>query len=362
MIYKHRASGIYWLDLIVSGHRYRRSLRTREKALAIMRARDMMAELRAPKPAGLLWSDFSPRYLEWAKQTKPASWQTEKYRVAIIRPWLEERGLLTLDSVNSYHIEQLRARIMTRKIGDTARTVGRSSANRYLAMIRTMYNRARDWGMYSGENPVSRVKLYRETGRARPLASAEVMAVLEAAERITADPRSPAQAAIVDLVILMLNTGLRRSEALNLRWRDYRGAELDIIGKQDRRRTVPLNAAARAVIERQRREDIFVFPIPNRHQPDNLRRTVKRIRKLSGVEHFHLHLCRHYAMTAMLAAGVDIQTAAEVLGHSRITTSLIYAHTSPERRRRAVEAIEVGTIPCHSPSDVVAGKSASSRK
>ena len=257
-----------------------------------------------------------------------------------------------MDVITPYHIEQFRAYVQTKKIGDTKRTVGRSSSNRYLALIRTMFNRARDWEMFHGQNPVSRVKFYRETGKAHPLSPAEAVAVVKAAAKVAADPRSPAQAAVADLITLMLNTGLRRSEALGLRWRDYTGAEITIVGKQDRRRTVPLNAAARATIERQPREGIYIFSIPNRLQPDNLRRTVKRIRKLSGVEHFHLHLCRHYAMTAMLAAGVDIQTCAEILGHSRLSTSLLYAHTTPERRMRAVDAITVGPDDGHRPSDV----------
>ena len=110
-------------------------------------------------------------------------------------------------------------------------------------------------------------------------------------------------------------------------------------------------AYIQAVIERQPRISPFIFDMPNRHQPDNLRRTVRRIKKLSGVEYFHLHLCRHYAMTARLAAGVDIQTGTEVLGHSRLSTSLLYAHTSPERKLRAVEAISIDTQDGHRPVD-----------
>lgn len=330
---------MWWLDLWVGPKRVRRSLRTEERALAIERARDITLALRKPQPPGVVFDEFKVKYLEWAKQTKPASWRTEKYRVNIIGSWLNRAGLSTLDAITPHHLEQFRAWVMTKQIGHTTKVVGRSSANRYLALVRTMYNRARDWGVYEGPNPVSRVKFYRETGKAQPLSPADVRAILAAARTIAADPLSPAQAAVADLIEFLLNTGLRRSEALCLRWRDYTGTAISVVGKQDRRRTVPLNMAAQAIVERQPRDGAFVFPIPNRHQPDNLRRTVKHIRKLSGVSHFHLHLCRHYATTAMLGAGVDIQTAAEILGHTRMSTSLLYAHSSPERKTRAVEAI-----------------------
>jgi hypothetical protein len=41
----------------------------------------------------------------------------------------------------------------------------------------------------------------------------------------------------------------------------------------------------------------------------------------------------------------------EVLGHSRLSTSLLYAHTSPERKLRAVEAISIDTQDGHRPVD-----------
>ena len=336
----------YRLDIWCGKHRVRRSLRTDERALALDRAREIERELRAPRPKGLLLAEFSEKYLEWAKQTKPASVRGEEYRVAIIRDYMKSAGITTLEGITTYAVEQFRASVRARdrrvKVKEKEHEAAKSTVNRYCALLRTMINRARDWGMFEGSNPVSKIKFYREPGKVRPLSPAEVGKVIGAARRISADPQSPAQALVADLIILMLNTGLRRSEALGVRWRDWRGANIEVVGKGERRRVVPLNAQARAVIERQPRVSPFIFDMPNRHQPDNLRRTVKRIRKLSGVEHFHLHLCRHYAMTAMLAAGVDIQTAAEVLGHSRLSTSLLYAHTSPERKMRAVETIEIG--------------------
>jgi len=345
---------VFWLDLWVGPKRLRRSLRTDERAVAIERARDLTLELRKPKPPGMPFAEFAEKYKEWARATKPASYRTEAYRVAIIKAWLEGQGLLTLEQISTHAVEQLRAWVMTKRIGHTTKTIGRSSANRYCAMLRTIFNKARDWGDYGGENPVSKVKFYREPQKTHPLSTAEVRSVLAAARTIQADPRSPIQRIAADLIVILLNTGLRRSEALGLRWRDYNGDEVVVIGKGERRRVVPINDEARAVIERQPRTGIYILPIPNRAQTDNLRRTVKRIRKVSGVAHFHLHLCRHYAMTAMLGAGVDIQTASEILGHSRFSTSLLYAHSTPERRRRAVEVISLDTPHGHRPADVEA--------
>ena len=56
--------------------------------------------------------------------------------------------------------------------------------------------------------------------------------------------------------------------------------------------------------------------------------------------HVHFHSLRHFAATEMLAAGVSPQDAAGVLGHVNPTMTLnVYAHSTAERQRAAMEAI-----------------------
>ena len=79
MITKH--GRFYRLDIWVKGKRIRRSLGTSERALAIERARDIERELLSPRPAGVPFAEFSKKYLEWARQSKPASVRTEDCRI-----------------------------------------------------------------------------------------------------------------------------------------------------------------------------------------------------------------------------------------------------------------------------------------
>ncbi|MDH5203312.1 MAG: tyrosine-type recombinase/integrase, partial [Nitrospirota bacterium] len=57
--------------------------------------------------------------------------------------------------------------------------------------------------------------------------------------------------------------------------------------------------------------------------------------KRTGID-FHFHLLRHYFTTSLVEKGVDFITISEILGHSKLTTSLIYSHTDKERKKRAV--------------------------
>jgi integrase len=110
-------------------------------------------------------------------------------------------------------------------------------------------------------------------------------------------------------------------------------------GKGNRTRTVPLNTAARAIVERQQRKSPYVFPIENREQQDLFRRTVLQVRKKTGIP-FHFHLCRHYFATTLLERGVDIVTISSILGHSKMMTSLLYSHTDKEKKAKAVELLK----------------------
>jgi integrase len=341
----------WWLDIWV-GHgkarkRVRRSLKTDERALAIDRARDIERELREGVHAGLPFSELKEKYLAWARDTKPSSARDDGYHAGILARYFETEGISTIEEITPYIIERMR--IWLRAKDRRAKPDGplkdkpsaRSTVNRYCALLRAMINKARDWDLFAGPNPVSKVKFYREPQEIDALGPVELEAVMKACLTIATAPESPIQRAIHDLAILAVNTGLRKSEALHLRWRDVRDEEVIVYGKGGKRRVVPLNAAARAAIEHYiiPHSGVFVFNLPNRDQPGILHRTVKRIRTLSGVPGFHWHRFRHTFTTSLLGAGVDIQTIAELLGHSRISTALLYSHSSPDRKRRAVDML-----------------------
>jgi site-specific recombinase XerD len=94
---------------------------------------------------------------------------------------------------------------------------------------------------------------------------------------------------------------------------------------------VPLNKTARAILGRQVKRGEFVFDIPNRDRKDLFRRTVVQIAKRTGID-FGFHDLRHYFTTSLLEKGVDLVTIGLLLGHSKITTSLIYSHTDKEKK------------------------------
>lgn len=285
--------------------------------------------------------EFSLKYLNWAWDTKPASADQESRRMKKILEFFDSIDVKYLSEVTPYHLEQLRAWLKTMKVkkGDQVLDKPRSQAtlNRYMQLLRGMFYKAIDWEIYKGPNPLRKVKFYREQPVIKPLSHDEAKAVLEACRQIGAKKgASSLQKAFADLVEFGFNTGMRKSEILNLQWKDIKNWEAMVKGKGNRTRTVPLNAAARTIVERQRRQTPYVFPIENREQQDLFRRTVLHVRKKTGIP-FHFHLCRHYFATTLLERGVDIVTISSILGHSKMMTSLLYSHTDREKKKVAVE-------------------------
>jgi len=333
----------YWLDIRIDGKRVRRSLNTSRKPVALIRYKEKREELLAEHNGSKVrFSDFCKKYLDWARTSKPASALREEQRLDKIQKFFAALQIVYLDEITPLHIERLKAEL--RKTGlindpEKQREVSKATVNRYLQLLRGLFYKAIDWEIYNKQNPLKKIKFHREDTVIVPLSDIQVERIIHAAREISREPRSSLQSLFCDVCMLAINTGMRKSEILNLKWRDLNGDELLVNGKGGKIRHVPLNLEAKAILTRQSKKIEWVFDIPNRHQPDLFRRTVGQIRKKTGVD-FHFHLLRHYFATKLIGNGIDFVTVAELLGHSKISTSLIYSHTDKERKKKAVEALE----------------------
>lgn len=319
----------YWLDIRIKGKRIRRSLRTDNKLEALDKYKEKKDELLAEyNREKIKFSDFCKQYMEWAWSSKPASALREQQRLEKIKDFFSSLEIEYLDEITPYHIEQLKAKLKRKGLS-------KATINRYLQLLRGLFYKAIDWEVYNGQNPLKKVKFYKENSPVKGLTKKQLKKILQASREISQKPKSPLQKLFYDLVVLSLNTGLRKSEILNLKWKDIKEDEIIIEGKGNKIRSVPLNLRAKEIIDKQPNKNEYVFDIPNRHQHDLLRRTVNQIKKKTGID-FHFHLLRHYFTTSLLEKGVDFVTIGSLLGHSKITTSLIYSHTDKERKKRAV--------------------------
>jgi integrase len=184
---------------------------------------------------------------------------------------------------------------------------------------------------------------------------------------------------------LLLLEGMRRSEALGLRWSDINVhpngrvtahiAQTVIADYADKgralvtdrtktaagARTVLLtNATARALAEHKDRQafirkgagdqwdahDLVICTSIGRPiNPSNVRRNQRRIMLRAGVSELTTHDLRHTAATTMLLAGVPVKIVSEKLGHSSVTITMdLYSHVLPDMQDQAAAAMDDALI------------------
>ena len=147
--------------------------------------------------------------------------------------------------------------------------------------------------------------------------------------------RRPVAAAAIRLILL---TGCRKSEVLDLRWTEYREGSLFLRDSKTGPRTVWLSAPARALLDALPRTRQRVFSSPRQGRLA-LQRDWATVRAAAGLDDVRLHDCRHtYASVAMLH-GTSIRVIGQLLGHRQPATTLKYVHLADADARAAVESV-----------------------
>lgn len=252
------------------------------------------------------------------------------------------------------------------KNGSKATTV-----NRRVAIIKGIVSKAYEWGVIT-DNPLRGMKAVKtdDKARVRFLAADEekrLRAELDARQEKQREERNshilwcearslvkpePLSGNFTDylkpMVLLAINTGMRRGELFNLEWSDVdlKNRIVTVEGltaKSGKTRHLPLNDEAFAALLVWRNETAFktlVFPSPVNTESEEKLNNIKRSwgGLLSGakITNFRFHDLRHHFASQLVMAGVDLNTVRELLGHGEIATTLRYAHLAPEHKAAAV--------------------------
>lgn len=152
------------------------------------------------------------------------------------------------------------------------------------------------------------------------------------------------------LVLLSLNTGLRRGEAFALRWSeaDLHRREITVAGttaKSGQTRHIPLNDEAWKILsgwKAQSEGTGLMFPGRDGTAMDNVRKSWEGVLEAAGIMEFRWHDLRHSFASKLVMAGVDLNTVRELLGHSDIKMTLRYAHLAPAHKAAAVAKLMRG--------------------
>ncbi len=262
-----------------------------------------------------------------------------------------------LGDLNAWVIEKWRSRRL--KAGTAPATV-----NRDLAALKAALAKAVEWGALSA-HPLQTVKLRKvDNKRVRYLTDAEEMRLrTELARRDTEaiDGRGRANEwreergyttlpvlpdrgfadHLTPMVLVALNTGLRRGELTQLEWTDIdlhdklltvRAAA----AKGGKSRHVQLNREAVAVLTRWKKQTSAIGLVFNVR---DVKTAWLALMTAAKIKNFTFHDLRHTFASRLVTAHVDLNTVRELLGHADLKMTLRYAHLAPEHKARAVELV-----------------------
>jgi integrase len=333
-------------------------------------ARDKASEVRKRLTEGLPARDkrttLETFTLEWitsalAASDRKSTTKTMYAGVARVHIVGSHIGGLALDKVRPMHVEGW-------IVGLRAKGLSESTVRSAYTILRAVLDTAvRDGAL--ARNPAAVVKRPKVTAKESVFLTPEqVRALLDAAKSSRYAP----------LFSLLVNTGVRRGEALALRWSDIdfedkllrvRGTlarvDGDLIVTSTKtaksKRSIPVSDGTDRLLKDIRKQQVrdqlkagsqwhqsgYVFTTEDGQpcDPRNALRALKSAATKTGMTGVGLHTLRHSAATAMLTNGVPLKVVSEILGHASIViTADIYGHVSPDVSREALATLSASLL------------------
>ena len=333
-IFRRKGSEFYWMDIIANGKRYRESTKTKNKKQAEAVYANRYFELingiakKNPEPEiknRFTFQELAEKYIDWV-YGKQASYRNKK---STIKCFFINR-FKYLDDIKIYDLEKLQSEML-------AKGYAKSYINKTFSVLKHMFTKALDWEMIDeiALQKLRRVKNLSGMNKILRYLSTEEINLL-----ISNCPPH-----LKPIVLVALNTGMRKSEILHLTW-DRVDLKNRLIlldrTKNGERREIPMNNLTVKLFSSLPRHLRVPYVFYNNKQKPykNVTEGFQSALKKSGIKNFRFHDLRHTFASILVMAGVDISSVSELLGHTSIKMTQRYAHLSPAHLRKAVDIFE----------------------
>jgi integrase len=272
------------------------------------------------------FTELAEQYRGWAERQR-----SYRSKLGFINQLVAVFGNLPLRRFNSMLVEQYQTERMQR--GNKPATI-----NRLVATLKHMFTKAVEWDMVEEQTlkRIRKAKLLEENNRRlRYLSKEECQALINTCDKH-----------LKPVVVCAVNTGMRKSEILSLRWDNVdlkHGFILLEVTKNGERREIPINDTLRqTLLDLTRRLDVpFVFYDPATGKPyKDVKRSFNTACRRAKIREFRFHDLRHTFASHLVMARQDLTTVKELLGHKTLTMTLRYAHLAPTHKVKAVEVLD----------------------
>ena len=270
------------------------------------------------------------KYAPWLKSRNPKTAEKTIKAFESSFPTLMD---FQLSDITAWEIEKWRNKRLTDGVKP-------ATTNRQINTIKGCLSRAVEWGAIDSHD-LSKVKtLTVDNSKVRYLSKDEEARLREKLKTCDTD-------FLEVIVILALNTGMRKGELLSLEWNhvnfDNKILTVDFQNaKSGNTRHLPLNTQAFNTLKQWQQETDgigFVFKDKNNAQLKDFPYVWGALLDEAQITNFRIHDLRHHFASKLVMASVDLNTVRELLGHSDLKMTLRYAHLAPEHKAAAVNLI-----------------------
>lgn len=246
---------------------------------------------------------------------------------AIYRRYLLSLENKKISNINRSEIEKLHASV--------GKNNGIYAANHMLALLKTVFNKAVDWG-YEGINPCIGIKKFKERSRERFLQTEEL-------PKFFAALNEELNETLKDFFYISLLTGARRSNVLSMRWQDIslvRAVWNIKETKNSEIQNVHLSEEALKILRKRHQDKInqWVFPsiASKSGHLEEPKSAWKRLLTRAGIENLRIHDLRRTLGSWQAATGANSYIIGKSLGHKTQQATAIYARLNLDPVRESV--------------------------
>jgi integrase len=215
---------------------------------------------------------------------------------------------------------------------------GLYAANRLLALLSTVYNKAIDWG-YDGSNPANRIKKFQEQSRDRALQPHEIGAFFES---LNNEPNN----ILKSYFYISLLTGARKSNVLAMRHDQITYGETVIWKipqtKNGEPQLVVLVPQAIEIINSLResndKEWVFPSPVSKSGHLEEPKSAWKRVMDRANIKDLRIHDLRRSLASWQVRTGASSFVIGKTLGHKDKQATAIYARVSTDVTKYSMES------------------------
>jgi integrase len=273
---------------------------------------------------GVTVGDLLRRYSETVTPTKRGA-GPEQYRI----------NTLLSHSLAQIALNKLSPAAIARYRDDRLKLVQSGAVRRELTIVQHCFEVAkREWGLPIPANPVRQIATPEaQKPRERRLEDDESN-ILASAALASAWYLRP-------LIVLAIETGMRRGELLSIRWKDVDQTTRTIRilkTKNGHPRTVPLTPKAVEILASLEKKDERVLPVT----PNAVRLAWERLRKRAGIVDLRLHDLRHEAVSRFFEYGLTVPEVALISGHRDPRMLSRYTHLRPEKVAEKLAKATIG--------------------